>query len=164
MTRAVTTSRREPAARRRGAVVRGAGHMHWNLGAPSLYEEALRRREGQAAQGGALVVRTGQHTGRSPNDKFIVREPSSAEHIWWGNVNRPLEPRRFDRLHARVLAHLQGKELFVQDCFVGADPAYRRPIRVITETAWHSLFARTMNLSFGDRPVCWPVRTTSAPP
>ncbi len=120
------------------------GRVAWNTEAPILYEEALRRHEGDLAQGGALVVRTGQHTGRSPNDKFIVREPSSAEHIWWGAVNRPYEPQQFEALRARVLTHLQGKDLFVQDCFVGADPQHRRSLRVITETAWHSLFARTM--------------------
>ena len=106
----------------------------------------MRRREGQLAEGGALVVRTGQHTGRSPNDKFIVREPSSAERIWWGTVNQPFDAHRFEALHARVLTHLRGKDLFVQDCFVGADACYRQPLRIITETAWHSLFARTMFL------------------
>jgi phosphoenolpyruvate carboxykinase (ATP) len=89
-------------------------------------------------------VRTGQHTGRAPNDKFIVREPSSADKIWWGKVNRAMEPDNFEALRRRLLAYLQGKDLFVQDCFAGADPAYRLPIRIITETAWHSLFARDM--------------------
>src|SRR3989338_8953494 len=123
------------------------GQVFSNLEAPALYEEALRRREGELAHGGALVVRTGEHTGRAPNDKFIVEEPSSAERIWWGKVNRPFDAHKFEALHSRVLAYLQGKALFVQDCFVGADPAYRRSIRVITETAWHSLFARTMFLA-----------------
>jgi len=126
--------------------IRRPGHVSWSLGVPALYEEALRRREGQLAHGGVLVVRTGQHTGRAPNDKFIVREPSSAEHIWWGKVNRPFELPRFEALHRRILAYLQGKDLFVQDCFVGADTAYQHPVRVITETAWHSLFARTLFL------------------
>jgi phosphoenolpyruvate carboxykinase (ATP) len=120
------------------------GQVFWNLQTPALYEQAIARREGQLAQGGPFVVRTGQHTGRSPNDKFIVKEPSSAEHIWWGKVNRPFDARRFTALHQRVLSYFQGKDLFVQDCIVGADAAYQRPIRVITETAWHSLFARTM--------------------
>ena len=133
--------------------IRHPGRVVWNAGVPALYEEALRRREGQLAEGGALVVRTGQHTGRSPNDKFIVREPASAEHIWWGKVNRPFDARRFEALHARVLAYLTGKDLFVQDCFVGAEARYRRPIRVITETAWHSLFARIM---FRPAPVTGP--------
>ena len=118
--------------------------VYWNLSTPSLVEEAIRRREGRLAHLGPLVVRTGQHTGRSPNDKFIVREPSSSEKVWWGKVNRPMEQDQFDRLHRRLLAYLQGKDLFVQDCFGGADPAYRLPLRVITETAWHNLFARNM--------------------
>ncbi len=116
----------------------------WNLTAPALYEHAVRRREALIAEGGPIVARTGHHTGRSPQDKFIVREPSSEERIWWGKHNRAIEPGAFDRLHRRMLAWLRGKELFVQDLFVGADPRYRRAVRVITEYAWHSLFARTM--------------------
>ncbi|GAB4537370.1 MAG: phosphoenolpyruvate carboxykinase (ATP) [Anaerolineae bacterium] len=118
--------------------------VYWNLSTPALYEEAVRRREGLVAHLGPLVVRTGHHTGRSPNDKFIVREPSSQDNIWWGNVNRPFDPDRFDRLYARLLAYLQLKDVFVQDCFAGADPQYQIPIRVITESAWHSLFARNL--------------------
>jgi phosphoenolpyruvate carboxykinase (ATP) len=118
--------------------------VYWNLSTPLLYEEALRRREGRLAHLGPLVVRTGQYTGRSPRDKFIVREPSSEQQVWWGDVNRPLDPQRFQALRGRLLAYLQDRDLFVQDCFVGADPRYRVPIRVITETAWHSLFARNM--------------------
>ena len=118
--------------------------VYWNLSTPALYEEVVRRREGLVAHLGPLVVRTGHHTGRSPNDKFIVREPSSEGNIWWGNVNRPFTPDRFDHLYARLLAYLQLKDVFVQDCFAGADPEYRVPIRVITESAWHSLFARNM--------------------
>jgi phosphoenolpyruvate carboxykinase (ATP) len=118
--------------------------VYWNLPAPRLYEEAIRRREGRLAHLGPLVVRTGHHTGRSPNDKFVVREASSADKIWWGKANRPMEPATFAALHRRLLAYWQGRDLFVQDCFAGADPTYRLPIRVITETAWHSLFARDM--------------------
>jgi phosphoenolpyruvate carboxykinase (ATP) len=118
--------------------------VYWNLATPALYEEAVRRREGLVAHLGPLVVRTGHHTGRSPNDKFIVREPSSQDHVWWGSVNRPFDPDHFDRLCARLLAYLQMKDVFVQDCFVGAYAQYRMPIRVITESAWHSLFARNM--------------------
>jgi len=118
----------------------------WNLTTPALYEHSVRRREGLIAEGGPLVVRTGHHTGRSPQDKFIVREPSSEERIWWGKHNRGISPESFDRLHRRMLSHLRGKELFVQDLYVGADPRYRRAVRVITEYAWHSLFARTMFL------------------
>ncbi len=118
--------------------------VYWNLGTPMLYEEAIKRREGRLAHLGPLVVRTGQHTGRAPNDKFIVREPSSEDKIWWGKVNRAMDPAAFKGLYRRLLAYLQGKDLFVQDCFAGADPQYRLPIRIITETAWHNLFARNM--------------------
>ena len=118
--------------------------VYWNLSTPLLYEEALRRREGRLAHLGPLVVRTGQYTGRSPRDKFIVSEPSSQQQVWWGDVNRPMDPPKFDGLRGRLLAYLQDRDLFVQDCFVGADPRFRMPIRVVTETAWHSLFARNM--------------------
>ena len=118
--------------------------IYWNLRTPALYEEAIRRREGIISHLGPLVVRTGHHTGRSPNDRFIVQEPSSSDRVWWGKVNRPIVVERFEELHRRMVAYLQLKDVFVQDCFAGADPDYRLPIRVITEYAWHSLFARNM--------------------
>jgi phosphoenolpyruvate carboxykinase (ATP) len=118
--------------------------VFWNLPTTTLYEEAIRRREGLLAHLGPLVVRTGHHTGRSPNDKFTVREPSSADYIWWGKVNRPFDPDNFDSLHRRMASYLQTKDIFIQDCWVGADPAYRLPVRIITEYTWHSLFARNM--------------------
>ena len=118
--------------------------VYWNLSTPELYEEALRRNEAIMAHLGPLVVRTGQFTGRSPNDKFVVDEPSSRDLIWWGKVNRPFEGDRFDELHRRMLSYLQLKDVFVQDCFAGADPDYRLPVRIITQYAWHSLFARNM--------------------
>jgi phosphoenolpyruvate carboxykinase (ATP) len=91
-----------------------------------------------------LVCRTGQHTGRSPNDKFVVREPSSEQHIAWGKVNRPMDPAQFELLHDDLLASLSGKELFVLDCYAGADPAYRLPVRIVNEYAWHNLFCRNL--------------------
>src|SRR5262245_27983868 len=118
--------------------------VRWNLSTAALYEEAVRRQEGLIAADGPLVCRTGPHTGRSPNDKFVVREPSSEARIAWGKVNRPMTIAHFEALHEEFLASLAGKELFVQDCHAGADPAYRLPIRVITECAWHSLFARNL--------------------
>jgi phosphoenolpyruvate carboxykinase (ATP) len=124
--------------------IQNVNTIYWNSSTPMLYEQALRRHEGRLAHLGPLVVRTGQYTGRAPRDKFIVREPSTANQVWWGDVNRPMEPEQFARLHSRMLAYLQDRDLFVQDCLVGADPRYRLPIRVITETAWHSLFARNM--------------------
>ncbi len=124
--------------------IENVARVYWNLSVPALCEEAVRRREGSIAEGGPLVCRTGQHTGRSPNDKFIVQESSSEGHVWWGKVNRPIEAAHFDELQGQLVRYLEGKELFVQDCFAGADPEYRLPIRVITEQAWHSLFARHM--------------------
>ena len=122
----------------------GTTSVRWNLSVAELCEEALRRREGLLAEHGPLVFFTGTHTGRSPNDKFIVREPSSEQRIWWGKVNRPIEQAAFDDIHARMLSHLQNREVFVRDSFAGADPRYRLRIRIITEQAWHSLFARHM--------------------
>src|SRR3954454_7809202 len=116
----------------------------WNLSQAVLCEEARRRQEGWRASNGPLACRTGQHTGRSPNDKFVVREPSSEAEIAWGKVNRPLDPSRFDALHKDMLASLAGKELFVLDCFAGADPAYRLPVRIVNEFAWHNLFCRNL--------------------
>jgi len=116
----------------------------WNLPTPALYEESLNRNESIMAHLGPLVVRTGQYTGRSPNDKFIVEEPSTSGEIWWGDVNRPFDAERFDEMHRRMASYLQGKDVFVQDCWCGADVEYRMPVRVISQYAWHSLFARNM--------------------
>lgn len=118
------------------------GGRHWQLSVPALYEAAVQRREGVVAAAGPLVVRTGARTGRSPNDKFIVRESSTADRIAWGEVNRPMEPAVAEALEARILAHFAGRDAFIQDCAVGADPRYSLRVRVVTEFAWHSLFAR----------------------
>ncbi|MHB1415047.1 MAG: phosphoenolpyruvate carboxykinase (ATP), partial [Chloroflexota bacterium] len=131
--------------------LRNVGNVYWNLSTPALYEESVRRREGLVAHMGPIVVRTGQHTGRSPKDKFVVKEPSSEDKIWWGKVNRPMSADRFEALYHRVLAYVQGKDLFVQDCAVGADPEYRIPIRVINEMAWHNLFVRNMFIQLDRR-------------
>ena len=124
--------------------------VHWNLSTPILYENIIRRSEGVLSHLGPVCVQTGEHTGRAPNDKFIVRESSSQENIWWGKINRPFTVEQFDALHSRVLAYLQGREIFVQDCCAGADPNHQLHIRVITETAWHSLFARNMFIQITD--------------
>jgi len=116
----------------------------WNLPTAALYEEALKRNEGIMAHLGPLVVRTGQFTGRSPNDKFIVDEPTSHGCVWWGDVNRPIGEDRFEELHRRMASYLQGKDVYVQDCWSGADPEYRLPVRIITQYAWHSLFTRNL--------------------
>jgi phosphoenolpyruvate carboxykinase (ATP) len=115
-----------------------------NLTPAELYEEAVRRREGVIAEGGPLACRTGRHTGRSPLDKFVAAEPSSEGNIAWGAVNRPMSPGHFETLRRDFMASLHGAELFVQDCAAGADLQYRLPIRVISEYAWHSLFARNL--------------------
>jgi phosphoenolpyruvate carboxykinase (ATP) len=124
--------------------IRNVREAHWNLTAPDLCEAALARGEGKLAQGGAFVALTGRHTGRSPNDRFIVEEPTSRDHIWWGRINRPIAEANFERVREKMLAHLQGRDLFVQDLFVGAHPDHRLSVRVVTEQAWHSLFARNM--------------------
>ena len=118
--------------------------VRWNLSTAVLYEEAVRRQEGVIAAAGPLACRTGQHTGRSPNDKFVVREPSSEAEIAWGKVNRPITPAQFDAFHKDLVSSLAGKELFVLDCFAGADPLYRLPVRVINEFAWHNLFCKNL--------------------
>jgi phosphoenolpyruvate carboxykinase (ATP) len=124
--------------------------VHWNLSTPVLVENIIRRSEGVISHLGPICVQTGEHTGRAPNDKFIVQESSSQENIWWGKINRPFTVEQFDALHSRILAYLQGREIFVQDCCAGADPNHQLHIRVITETAWHSLFARNMFIQITD--------------
>ena len=121
-----------------------AASVYWNLNTPELYEEIVRRSEGIFSDHGALIVDTGEHTGRAAKDKSIVREPSSEEQVFWGEVNKEFSPEKFNALKARMMAHAKGLDIFVQDTFAGADPRYRLPVRIITEFAWHSLFARTM--------------------
>tara|TARA_R110001599_G_scaffold46611_2_gene136347 strand:+ start:2936 stop:4543 length:1608 start_codon:yes stop_codon:yes gene_type:complete len=120
------------------------GKAYWNLSTPALYQEALKRGEASLAAGGPLVALTGQHTGRSANDKFIVQEPGSEKNIWWGKVNKPIGADKFANLHQKMCNYLNGREVFVQDCYAGADPNNRLPVRIITECAWHNLFARNM--------------------
>ena len=127
----------------KSSAIETRGEIHRNLPKPRLYEEALRRGEASLAVGGALVALTGEHTGRSANDKFFVEEPESRD-IWWGEVNRPIARASFDDLRARVEARLADRDLFVFEGYAGADPRYRLPVRIITEQAWHSLFARNM--------------------
>lgn len=124
--------------------IMNVGRIFCNYNTPLLYEEIIKRREGQIAHLGPIVVRTGQHTGRAAKDKFIVEEKSSKDKVWWGKVNIPFPQENFNRLFNRLQAYLQGKDLFIQDCYAGADEDFRIPIRVITETAWHNLFARNM--------------------
>ena len=109
--------------------IRNPERVYWNLTAPALYDEAVRRHEGLIAHDGPIVFHTGRHTGRSPKDKYIVRNPESENDIWWGPVNQPMEPDQFERIHQRMLAHLNGEELFVQNPYAVADSRYRRGLR-----------------------------------
>ena len=118
--------------------------VHWNLTQATLIEHAIRKGEGALTRFGPLVVNTGQHTGRSANDKFVVRDETTENEIWWGKVNVPYSAEHFDALFARMSDYLEGKEWYVQDCFAGADPDRRLPVRIINELAWHSAFARNM--------------------
>ena len=120
--------------------------IYWNLSTPALIEASVRRRESHLAHHGALVVRTGAYTGRAANDKFIVDEPSSTEKIWWGEVNQSISEEKFDTLYRRACTFLEGEEIFVQDCLAGADPKHEMAVRIITQKAWHNLFARNMFL------------------
>ena len=124
--------------------IRNVSAAYWNLGAPALYEEAIRRQEGVVAEGGPLVVKTGQHTGRSASDKFTVKDATTADNVWWGKSNVAIAPEKAAALREKVKAYLQNKEIFVQDLYGGADPANRVKVRVVTEYAWHSLFIRNL--------------------
>src|SRR5215217_9059104 len=127
--------------------IKEPARVYWNLSTPELYEEIARRNEGVLSNHGVILVDTGEHTGRSAKDKSIVREPGSEDKVFWGDVNKDFPQEKFNALKERMMAHAKGRELFVQDTFVGADPKYRLPVRVVNELAWHSLFARTMFIS-----------------
>ena len=127
--------------------IQAPARVYWNLNTAELYEEIARRNEGSLSNHGALIVDTGEFTGRAAKDKAIVREPSSVDRVFWGDVNKDFPQEKFNALRDRMMAHATGGDLFVQDTFVGADPKYCLPIRVINELAWHSLFARTMFIS-----------------
>ncbi len=123
------------------------GTVYWNLSPAALYEHAIRRNEGHVAARGPFAANTTPHTGRSPKDKFVVREPTTEDDIWWGNVNQPLAPEQFAQLRNDVRQYLQGQgELFVKDLYAGADPAHRVRVRFVTTNAWHALFVHNMFL------------------
>ncbi len=124
-----------------------SANVYWNLTAPELYEEIARRGEGKFSPHGALLVDTGEHTGRAAKDKAIVREPGSEDKVFWGDVNKEFPQENFNAIRDRMMEHAAKHDLFVQDTFAGADPRYRLPVRIINELAWHSLFARTMFIS-----------------
>ena len=120
------------------------GRIHWQPTTALLYMHALQRGEAVLAEGGPLVVDTGRFTGRSPKDKFVVREPASEDRIWWGSVNQPLAEESFEGLRAKVVSYLDAQDVYVVDAFAGADPAHRIAVRVVTDRPYHALFAKTM--------------------
>jgi len=126
------------------------GAVHWNLSTAALYEEIVHRHEGWISSQGPVVIKTSPYTGRLPKDKFIVHEPSSSAKVWWGKVNQPFPPARFEALKNRVAAYLQGKTVFAQDCYAGADERFRIPVRVVSERASAALFAHTMFIREND--------------
>src|SRR5687767_5685888 len=129
--------------------IRPESNVYWNLNTPELYETIARRGEGLFSAHGALIVDTGEHTGRAAKDKAIVREPASEDKVFWGEVNKEFSREKFNSLRERMMAHAKDRDLFVQDTFAGTDPRYRLPVRIVTELAWHSLFARTMFINDG---------------
>ncbi|OLS24532.1 MAG: Phosphoenolpyruvate carboxykinase [ATP] [Candidatus Heimdallarchaeota archaeon LC_3] len=125
--------------------------IYWNLSQSSLYEEVMFRQEGKLAYMGPLIVKTGKHTARAAGDKFVVKEPENEDKIWWGEYNRPMPESKFNALVNRIQAYLQNRDVFVFDGIVGADPNYSMPIRIITEYAWHNLFARNMFITINNQ-------------
>ena len=121
--------------------ITGLGHVYYNLLEPALVQAAVARGEGHLGRGGAFLCATGQFTGRSPKDKFVVRTSSVETAVWWEN-NAAMSPTAFDLLHADMLTHMQGRDYFVQDLYAGADPMHRLDVRMVTELAWHGLFIR----------------------
>src|SRR6266481_615146 len=122
------------------------GNINWNLAPAVLVEHALARQEGELAANGAFTAMTGSHTGRSPKDKYIVSNEEYATKIWWGEINHPISAETFEGIRRSLAAYLQGRDVYVLDAAAAADPAYRIPIQVITELAWHNLFARQLFL------------------
>lgn len=137
------TGRVNPSATLEHQGIIGLGNVYYNFIEPALVEEAVKRGEGRLGKGGAFLCSTGQFTGRSPKDKFVVRTPAVENTIWWEN-NAPMAPEAFDLLEADMLAHMAGGDYFVQDLFAGADPEHRLDVRMVTEMAWHGLFIRHM--------------------
>jgi phosphoenolpyruvate carboxykinase (ATP) len=121
-----------------------AGHVYWNATTSMLYSHALLRGEATLAECGPLVVDTGIHTGRSPSDKFVVREPDCEDRIWWSHVNQSIGEGGFEAVRAKLVAYLERRDLYVVDAFAGADPEHRLSLRVVTDSPWHALFAKTL--------------------
>jgi phosphoenolpyruvate carboxykinase (ATP) len=137
--------------RAKNATVADLGLKHvaaayWNLTPAELVEEAVNRGEGTLVDTGALAADTGEFTGRSPKDRFVVCDETTEDSVWWGDVNIKFDSAKFDKLYDRVCAYLYGKEIFVRDAYACADPEYRMNIRVVTETAYHNIFANNLFL------------------
>jgi phosphoenolpyruvate carboxykinase (ATP) len=145
---AATTTKKSGGLAEHG--IEPAGEVHWNPTTSLLYNHALKRGEGTITEGGPLAVDTGTHTGRSPKDKFIVREAGSADRIWWGDVNAEISEDGFEGLREKVVAHVGGTDLYVVDAFAGADPKHRIAVRIVTNHPYHALFARTMFIDPGE--------------
>jgi phosphoenolpyruvate carboxykinase (ATP) len=124
--------------------VLNSNKIQFNLSVPQLVEASIQRGEAMLTASGALRAETGKYTGRSPKDKYIVQDASIQDKIAWGPVNQPIEQAKYDKLYQDVMEYLNGKELFVFDGFAGADAAYRLPIRVVNEYAWHNLFVHQL--------------------
>lgn len=137
----MTIGRVNPAQTLDAQGITGLGNVYYNLIEPALVEAAVGRGEGHLGKGGAFLCSTGQFTGRSPKDKFVVRTPAVEDTIWWEN-NAPMAPEAFDRLYDDMIAHMKGRDYFVQDLYAGADPEHRLDVRVVSELAWHNLFIR----------------------
>ncbi len=139
----MSTGHVNPAQRLEDQGIDGLGNVYYNLIDPQLVEHAVKNGEGHLGKGGAVLVETGVHTGRSPQDKFVVRTPDVEDTVWWDN-NKPMDPAKFDVLYADMLEAMKGKDLYVQDLYGGADPAHRLDVRFVQELAWHNLFIRHM--------------------
>ncbi|TGE28408.1 phosphoenolpyruvate carboxykinase (ATP) [Hymenobacter metallicola] len=122
------------------------GEVHLNLTPAELVEHALRRGEGTLTDNGALMADTGKFTGRSPKDRFVVKDANTAESVWWGDINIPFDADKFDQLHQKMVAYLADKELYVREAYAGANPDYQLKLRVVNEMAWHNLFCYNMFL------------------
>jgi phosphoenolpyruvate carboxykinase (ATP) len=120
--------------------------VHLNLTPAALVEHALRNGEGHLTDTGALMADTGKFTGRSPKDRFVVKDENTAESVWWGDINIPFAPEKFDQLHQKMVAYLADKELYVREAYAGANPDYQLKLRVVNEQAWHNLFCYNMFL------------------
>ncbi len=121
-----------------------AGNVYWNQNPAQLYETILERKEGVLSTDGPLIIHTGEYTGRSPKDKYVIRDATTQDNVWWGDINQPATREQYASLKARMMQYIADKDIHVFDGYAGADPTYRMPVRVVSEFAWHSLFAHNM--------------------